>query len=40
MMTGIYAKIGKELWGHQAIGVPTAVQVESIKSKRRVSKQT
>ena len=37
IMTGLYAAIGRELWGQQAIGEATAVQVESIKSKRRVS---
>ena len=37
VMTGLYAAIGRELWGQQAIGEATAVQVESIKSKRRVS---
>lgn len=37
IMTGLYAAIGFELWGSQAIGEATAVQAESIKSKRRVS---
>ena len=38
IMTGLYAAIGIELWGSQAIGEATAVQAESIKSKRRVVK--
>ena len=37
IMTALYAAIGRELWGQKAIGEATAVQVESIKSKRRVS---
>ena len=37
MMSATYATIGRELWGHKAIGEATAVQRESIKSKRRVS---
>lgn len=36
MMSATYATIGRELWGHRAIGEATAVQRESIKSKRRV----
>ena len=36
MMSATYATIGRELWGHKAIGEATAVQRESIKSKRRV----
>ena len=36
-MTVTYAAIGRELWGSKAIGEATAVQKESIKSKRRVS---
>ena len=38
IMTALYAAIGRELWGQQAIGEATAVQVDSIKSKRRVRK--
>ena len=38
IITATYATIARELWGQQAIGaVPTAVQIETIKSKRRVS---
>ena len=37
IMSALYAAIGRELWGQKAIGEATAVQVESIKSKRRVS---
>ena len=36
-MSVTYAKIGAELWGARAIGEATAVQRESINSKRRVS---
>ena len=35
-MSVTYAKIGAELWGARAIGEATAVQRESINSKRRV----
>ena len=38
-MSVTYAKIGAELWGARAIGEATAVQRESINSKRRVSTQ-
>merc|ERR1719334_1993988 len=39
IMTATYATIARELWGQQAIGaVPTAVQIETIKSKRRIVK--
>ena len=37
IMIGLYSAIGLELWGQQAIGEATAVQADSIKSKRRVS---
>ena len=36
IMIGMYSAIGLELWGQQAIGEATAVQADSIKSKRRV----
>lgn len=32
-----YARIGLKLWGSQSIGENTAGQLESIRSKRRVS---
>ena len=35
IMIGLYSAIGLELWGQQAIGEATAVQADSIKSKRR-----
>merc|ERR550532_3885061 len=38
IMIGMYSAIGLELWGQQAIGEATAVQADSIKSKRRVVK--
>jgi len=39
IITATYATIARELWGQQAIGaVPTAVQIETIKSKRRIVK--
>ena len=37
IMIGMYSAIGLELWGQQAIGEATAVQADSIKSKRRVN---
>ena len=39
-MSVTYAKIGAELWGARAIGEATAVQRESINSKRRVRRGT
>ncbi|XP_046143236.1 tachykinin-like peptides receptor 99D isoform X5 [Osmia bicornis bicornis] len=36
-MTFTYARIGLELWGSQSIGENTAGQLESIRSKRRIS---
>lgn len=39
-MSVTYAKIGAELWGARAIGEATAVQRESINSKRRVSNES
>jgi len=38
IMSMTYAAIAKELWGQQAIGECTAVQIETIKSKRRIVK--
>lgn len=31
-----YSRIGKELWGHRAIGENTQLQYDRIQSKRRV----
>ena len=36
-MTFTYARVGMELWGSQSIGECTQRQLDSIKSKRRVS---
>ena len=36
-LAGTYARVGKELWGSQAIGEASKKQEEAVKSKRRVS---
>lgn len=36
-MTFTYFRIGRELWGSQSIGECTQKQIESVKSKRKVS---
>lgn len=36
-MSYTYTRVGQELWGSQSIGECTAKQMESIKSKRKVS---
>ncbi|XP_076358917.1 tachykinin-like peptides receptor 99D [Tachypleus tridentatus] len=37
-MTFTYFRVGQELWGSQSIGERTAVQMEAIKSKRKIVK--
>ena len=32
-----YFRVGRELWGSQSIGEATSKQIESVKSKRKVS---
>lgn len=36
-MSFTYYRVGKELWGSKAIGESTAKQLESVKSKKKVS---
>jgi hypothetical protein len=37
-MAGCYTAMGRELWGSRSIGEMTQRQIDSIRSKRKVSK--